>query len=87
MKVTLFRLPKNYRNVHGSEAQMKRHLIYKNHNASEDVLHLFSIEQQRLLFEGNIEFCMLRPFHLQQDTVQNPFCILYDNSEPLLSVR
>ena len=66
---------------------MKRHLIYKNHNASEDVLHLFSIEQQRLLFEGNIEFCMLRPFHLQQDTVQNPFCILYDNSEPLLSVR
>ena len=52
---------------------MKRYLIYKNHNASEDVLHLFSIEQQRLLFEGNIEFCMLWPFHLQQDTIQNPF--------------
>ena len=52
---------------------MKRHLIYKNHNASEDVLHLFSIEQQRLLFEGNIEFCMLCPFHLQQDTIKNPF--------------
>ena len=52
---------------------MKRYLIYKNHNAREDVLHLFSIEQQRLLFEGNIEFCMTWPFHLQQDTIQNPF--------------
>ena len=52
---------------------MKRYLIYKNHNASEDVLHLFSIEQQSLLFEGKIEFCMLWAFHLQQDTKQNPF--------------
>ena len=49
---------------------MKRFLIYKNHNASEDVLHLFSIEQQSLLFEGNIEFCMLRPFHLQQNKIR-----------------
>ena len=66
---------------------MKRFLIYKTHNASEDVLHLFSIEQQSLLFEDKHRILHVTAISFATRHKTKSVSISYDNSEPIFSAK